>query len=374
LQEEQAILFQGAKQLQQTVESNKTLLIDGPARVQVISGVAEVFGKPLKSEARIVVRQGKRLPFIALEKTVFDVSLGANASMQEVAGSTVPASWNTPIEAALSVKQKPVTVLILGKNDSGKSSFCTYLLNKLVGEKCKVAVLDGDIGQSDIGPSGTVGYGTASKPVSGLYHLRLQNAFFIGVTSPILAIAKTIEGLTAMKAEALQKQVDFLLVNTDGWVTDNIAIRYKTALVEALKPDVVVGVQVKDELDQLIAALDTPVMKVEPSAYLSPRTIEKRKTLREMTYARYLKASKVQCYPLSQVIVEPKAALPKKQEPEKGLLVALYNGTKFLGIGVLRRINHVRKVLKIQTSVTRTPKKIFIGKVLLDKKLREIQD
>lgn len=360
--------------MQQTVESNKTLLVDGPARIQVISGLAEVFGKPLKSEAKIVVRQGKRLPFIALEKTVFDVSLGANASTQEVAGNTVPASWNKPVEVALSVQQKPVTVLILGMNDSGKSSFCTYLLNKLVGAKCRVAVLDGDIGQSDIGPSGTVGYGTASKPVSGLYHLRLQNAFFIGVTSPILAIAKTIEGLTVIKAEALQKQVDFVLVNTDGWVTDDIAIRYKTSLVEALKPDIVVGVQVKDELEPLIAALSTPVIRIEPSAFLNSRTSEKRRTLREMTYARYLKAAKVQCYPLSQVIVEPKASLPKKQEPEKGLLVALYSGTKFLGIGVLRRINHVRKVLKIQTSVVRIPKKILLGKVLLDKKLREIQD
>src|SRR5208282_423198 len=212
------------------------------------------------------VREGKRLPFFALEKAVFDVSLGPNASIEEVEGSTIPESWNKPFEAILRL-QKPVVVLLLGKIDSGKSSYCTYLVNKLVNGKCRVAVLDGDLGQSDIGPSGTVGYAIISKPVTELYNLKLQNAFFVGFTSPIMAIAKTIEGLAAMKAEILQRQIDFVVINTDGWVTGDIAVSYKTQLVEALKPDVIVGVQVEDELRSLIAYLDdTLVILVEPSS------------------------------------------------------------------------------------------------------------
>ena len=127
----------------------------------------------------------------------------------------------------MSFKKKPVIVLLLGKIDSGKSSYCTYLVNKLVNGKCRVAVLDGDLGQSDIGPSGTVGYAITSKPVTELYDLKLQNAFFVGVTSPIMATAKTIEGLAAMKAEILRRQVDFVVVNTDGWVTGDIALSTK---------------------------------------------------------------------------------------------------------------------------------------------------
>ncbi len=49
-------------------------------------------------------------------------------------------------------------------------------------------------------------------------------------------------------------------------------------------------------------------------------------------------------------------------------------GSKFLGIGVLREINQVRKALKVQTAVSAKPSRIVIGKVLLDDKLREIQD
>ena len=360
--------------MQQTVESDRTLLVDGPASVQVVSGKAEVFGYQVKQTARILVREGKRLPFFVLEKAVFDVSLGANASIEEVVGITIPESWNKPLEAVLSVQKKPVIVLLLGKIDSGKSSFCTYLVNKLVSEKCRVAVLDGDLGQSDIGPSGTVGYALASKPVRELYDLKLENAFFVGVTSPILAIAKTIEGLAAMKAEILERPVDFVVVNTDGWVTDDVAVRYKTQLVKELNPDVTVGVQVEDELSPLIANLEkTPIIVVEPSASLKQRSAEKRKSLREMSYARYLKDAKLQCYPISQLVIEEKSALPKNEDAEKGLLVGLYR-SKFLGIGVLREINQVRKALKVQTAVSAKPSRIVIGKVLLDDKLREIQD
>ena len=361
--------------MQQTVESNRTLLIDGPASVRIVSGKAEVFGFQVKQAQKVVVVEGKRLPFFALEKALFEISLGANAGTEEASSSTIPSSWDKPLEAILSVQKKPVVVLVLGKVDSGKSSYCTYLVNKLVDDKCRVAVLDGDLGQSDIGSSGTVGYAVTSKPVTELYDLKLESAFFIGVTSPMMAMARTIEGLAALKAEIFQGPVDFVVVNTDGWVEGDIAVAYKTALVKELKPDVVVGVQVGDELEGLIANMEQNVVTVEVSSSLRQRTAEKRKNLREMTYARYLKGAKLQCYPISQVAIEPREALPKNQVPEKGVLVGLYgSGGKFLGIGVLREINQMRRVLKVQTAVSTKPSRIVIGKVCLDEKLREIQD
>ena len=48
--------------------------------------------------------------------------------------------------------------------------------------------------------------------------------------------------------------------------------------------------------------------------------------------------------PKSQVTIEPRNAIPKNQEPEKGILVGLCGrGSKFLGIGVLREVNQLRK-------------------------------
>ena len=136
-----------------------------------------------------------------------------------------------------------------------------------------------------------------SKRVAELYNLKLKNAFFVGVTSPITAISKTIEGLAAMKAEILQGQVDFVIVNTDGLVSGDIAVRYKADLVKALKPDVVVALQMQDELAPLIASLEMPAIVVEPSFALKQRTPEKRKTLREMTYYTLPQKSKTAMLP-----------------------------------------------------------------------------
>ncbi len=359
--------------MQHTMEANKTMLVDGPASVRLVSGKAEVFGYPMKESQRVLIREGKRLPFFVDEKTTFEVSLGANSGLAETTGNTNPPSWDKPVEAILSLPNRPVVVMILGASDCGKSSLCTYLLNKLIDGKNKVAVLDGDLGQSDIGPSATIGYGLSSKCISELYDLKLKNAFFVGVTSPINAISKTIEGLAAMKAEILQQQANFILVNTDGWVSGEDAVQYKTALVNALKPDVIVGVQAQDELAPLVACLETPAILVEPSFALKQRTPEKRTLLREMTYSRYLKHAKLQCYPKSQVTIEPRNAIPKNQEPEKGILVGLCGrGTKFLGIGVLREVNQLRKALKIQTAVSAKPMRILIGKVIIDEKFQEV--
>jgi polynucleotide 5'-hydroxyl-kinase GRC3/NOL9 len=361
--------------LKQIVESNKTLLVDGPASVRLESGRAEVFGFQVKISSRIVVREGKRLPFHVLERAFFDVSLGANSSLHEADGTTVLVSWNNLVEAVLAFQKRPVTVVVVGQADSGKSSICTYMTNKLVERKCRVTILDGDLGQSDIGPSATMSYAQTSKPITELRDLKLDNAFFVGVTSPVSAFAKTIEGLSVLKAEILQGHVDYVLVNTDGWVKGDIAVRHKKTLIENLKPEVVVGVQLQDELLTLIANLDnTQTIVIESPSELSSRTAEKRKDIREMTYARYLRGAKLQCYPISQLIVEPKNAISTIQEPEKGLLVGLYGrGGKFLCIGLLRQINRSRRLLKIQTSVLAKPTRIVVGRVLLNKKLQEIQ-
>jgi polynucleotide 5'-hydroxyl-kinase GRC3/NOL9 len=345
--------------------------------VQLVSGTVEVFGALVKERKKVLVREGKRLPFFVREKAVLDISLGGNASINQVIGrSTIPQSWNKPIEAILSAQKGPKVILILGKIDSGKSSYCTYLVNKLVEGKCRVAILDGDLGQSDIGPSGTLGYSFTSKPLTELSDLSLEDAFFVGVTSPIKAVTKTIEGLTALKAQISEQPVDFILINTDGWVAGDIAVNYKTALIKELKPDLIVGLPQADELEALLANIEeTTIIMVEPSSSLNQRSPERRKSLREMTYARYLKDAKMQNYPMSQLTIEPKNAIPKSNEPEKGLLVGLYGSkNKFLGIGVLREINSVRKALKVQTSVSAKPSRIVIGKVFLNMKLQEIQE
>ena len=358
--------------MNRTVERNKTLLVDGPASVSVISGKVEVFGFSVKNASRIVIREGKRLPFNVEETASFDISLGENASTEEVDGNTIPQSWNEALEVLRGFNKKPVIAVILGKVDSGKTSFCTYLINRLISEKLKVAILDGDLGQSDIGPPCTVAYAFVAKPVTDLYGLKAENAFFVGVTSPSEAVNKTIKGMALMKAEILDKMPDFIIINTDGWVEGEEAAEYKSRLAAELNPDVVFCFQQKDELAPLLVALEKfrKIMIDSPLA-VRQRSREKRKSLRELGYIKYLRGAKVK---ISAFKAADHGRRKRRTDKGKeGLLLGLYdNHRKFLGIGILRGFDCRRKTLKVFTSVKAKPSSIVLGKVRLDENLKEV--
>ena len=187
--------------MNQTVERGKTLLMDGLPSVPVASGKVEVLGLQVKGTRRIVIREGKRLPFFIEKTAALDISLGENASFEEFDGNTIPQSWIESIKVLMSVQKKPVAGIVIGKADSGKTSFCTHLTNRLTCARKKVAILDGDLGQSDIGPPCAVAYAFLTSPLTDLHELKAENAFFVGANSPSEAVNRTIEGLALMKAE-----------------------------------------------------------------------------------------------------------------------------------------------------------------------------
>jgi polynucleotide 5'-hydroxyl-kinase GRC3/NOL9 len=420
--------------MNRTVESGKTLLVDGPASVTVISGKAEVFGSILGSSSKVVIREGKRLPFVVTEKASFQISLGENASVEEVDGNTIPPSWSKSYEELTKLDTKPAAAIVLGTVDSGKTSFCTYLVNNLLKEKRKVAVLDGDLGQSDIGPPCTVAYAFVTKPVTDLFNLELKNAFFVGATSPSAAVNKVIEGLATLKREIIEGNPDFVVINTDGWVEGEDAVNYKVRLVEELNPDIIFCIQQKDELTPLLNALGTfKKVVVDSPVAIRQRSREKRKSLRELGYIKYLKNAKVQSFPINWLKIEDDwllglgrasgniryarkiyellgmkplhfAELPDKiciiigrsrwvdgdnikrieefakkkvvvtrKGEEAGLLTALHDQKrKFLGIGILHEVDFTRKTLKIYTPVSEKVSAVAFGRVKLDKNMREI--
>jgi glutathione synthase/RimK-type ligase-like ATP-grasp enzyme len=68
--------------MNQTVEAGKTLLVDDPVSVRLVSGKAEVLGFTMKHAGNMVIREGKQLAFFAAETANFDASLGENAGAE----------------------------------------------------------------------------------------------------------------------------------------------------------------------------------------------------------------------------------------------------------------------------------------------------
>jgi len=418
--------------MKRKIEKGRTLLVDGPACVNLLAGKVEVFGAPLKTGVKTVIREGKRVAFEVKQNAHFDLTLGQNASVDEFEGSTIPDSWEKTCKTTLDLAEKPVIVVVMGEVDSGKTSFCTILANKALKEKRRVAIIDADLGQSDIGPPSTIGFCRLTLPISDLFLLKAENAFFIGTTTPSGALNKVVDKLAEMKDESLKKAVDFLVINTDGWVLGEDAVQYKLQLVKRIVPSVVVGIQHQNELTPLLAALKgTKILSIESPPAIKKRDREKRKILRELGYKKYLKGAKMQSFPLKWVKVEgvpfgtgiapserrlekirAKLAVNplyceeiptlivivtgKKQwieeeqisnlaeelgkkvkliqeGDEQGLLVGLHTEKeKFLGIGVLNKIDYRRHAIQVYTPVTANVASVHVGQVKLDKQGKEI--
>jgi polynucleotide 5'-hydroxyl-kinase GRC3/NOL9 len=412
------------------IDGGKTVLVDGPASVKLLSGEISVFGAPLKLEENIIVREGKRLPFWVTTRAIIELLIGEGASVKEVEG-TVPNIWNETVEKLLSL-DKPVSVVVMGGVDSGKTSFCTFIANAAVKEKLRTGVIDADLGQSDVGPPSTVGFNYIVEPVKDLFEINAQDVVFVGSTSPSGTINKIIEGLSYLRTRVLDSGVDFLVINTDGWVEGEEAVAYKIKLVETLVPSAVVGLEREKELMPILDSLrDTQIIVVNSPQLIQPRSREKRKLLRELGYKKYMKKAKIQSFSLSWIKVNnsilgsgsplyhkrletlcnlleimpvyseenigtifvvlrkcdsvSEEQIEKAEEvfgkrlkvicegDEKGLLVGLRDEeNNFLGIGILHEVDYKRKVLKVRTPVSQKPDMLYFGQIKLDNNFREI--
>ena len=414
-----------------TVKKGKTLLVDGPASVSLLSGKAKVLGATLKAGEKVVIREGKRMPFEVNKRVVLDLMLGESATFEETEGSTIPASWENASMEIISYG-KPVTVMVMGGVDSGKTSFCTYLANKALKRRRKIAIIDGDLGQSDIGPPSTIGFSLVTTPIKDLFEMEAENAYFVGLTSPSRAVNRVVEGLNTLKGRVLETGINFLIVNTDGWIEGEDAARYKVRLTERVAPDIVVGIQQGDELTPILTALKgTKTLIIDSPPVIHKRNREKRKVLRELSYKKYLKEARVQSFPLNWVRVEGapfgtgvpltleqmekvrkslgislvygeetptnvfvvlkenqwvdeklvqrieegfgKKVKVIREGEEQGLLLALLDAPgNFLGIGVLCGLDYKRRVMKVYTPVSENVSTIHVGQMKLDKRGGEV--
>ena len=288
-----------------TVERGKTLLVDGPACVKIISGVAEVLGAEVKPEMRVVIRQGKRLPFEAVAGFEAELSMGEGASCTEKATSAIPASWRRAAETILSADEKN-TVLILGGVDSGKNGFCIYLANSALRRGRRVAVIDCDLGQSDLGPPGTVNLCLIEKPFTDLFTLFPDYSIFIGVTSPSMVVNEVLDATLRLKVEASNlRDADLIIINTDGWIVGDLAVKYKAKLIEAVKPDFVVAIHAGNELNPIISMIgERQVLSVEAPRDVRRRDQRIRRILRGFAYKKHLKEAKIRLFHLDGVRVE----------------------------------------------------------------------
>ncbi len=419
--------------MKQSVEKGKTLLVDGPACIKLCSGAMRAFGAQIKIGEHIIVRVGKRIPFEATEDSQIEMLLGNSASFLLIDEDPIPQSWKEAVSTMLSSNKGAETIMVLGGIDSGKTSFCNYLANTALSLGRSVSLIDGDLGQSDVGPPGTVGLSIIKKPIVDPFNLKPDHVIFIGVTSPYTAVKSIIESLVDLKAKAIDLGSNFVIINTDGWVEGAGAVEYKLNLIRMVKPDFIVAIQGNSELKPIIGSLSglEEVLIIDVPKNIKKRDRETRKIIRESSYKKYLKDGKIRSYPLSWITVDGNLELKGRNDQflkkrleeivgnkiiycenmgsqiilvlkrestlsdeenaklnaefkkpirilregdERGLLVSLEdNEGRFLGIGTICSVDYDRSVLKVYTNVNGPASRVHVGRIRLDEKGNEVE-
>ena len=341
--------------------SSNTLIVRGPASLQLLAGRATALGAPLESR-RLIVREERQLPIETSFEADLDIVLGESSSIFEVEGSTIPRSWHSALDAIAEMNQGKV--MIVGAADMGKSTLSTFLANGLLKKGIIPRIIDADIGQADIGPPTTVASAVPTSYLYSLVDLTPSAMIFVGHTSPSHVQAKLLRGIRRLSDHG---QRSLTLINTDGWALDPEAILYKIGLIETIHPDLVLGIAIGKELEPILSRADAS-MRIEAPQLVLARSRSDRRQIRTASYRRYLDGGNTIAYSRRNIRVRlPKALATSRLtriSEQTNLIVGLLDNEGYLlQIGVL--LNLEEEMLRVYSRPADRLSEIELGYVRL---------
>ena len=260
-------------------------IAEGPLRIRILSGNVALSGAIFKPKSELIVPLAKSTLLETLEEATVEVI--GSGTLRNIETSTIPNEWSEIAHEIITKGYR--SIVVLGAIDTGKTFFTTYLANVLFSRGLKVAIVDTDVGQSDIGPPTTIGLGILRKPVIFMDQIEPSEIYFIGSTSPTGHLLPMVVGMEKMVSTGLAL-VDIVLVDTPGMVFGGPARALMLYSTEALRPDLVVILQKLHELEHLarqLEALGHNVRRLPASRWVKERDRSDRRLLRERAFYNY---------------------------------------------------------------------------------------
>jgi len=212
--------------------------------------------------------------------------------------------WEQALQTLATQKAR---VMVLGARDVGKTTFATLLANRQLAHGIRTAIVDADVGQSEIGPPTTIGMGLVEVPVPTLHAVVPRAIYFVGSNTPRGRMLETVNGVRAMVAKAQEAGAESVIVDTTGFVTGAAARRLKCAKVEAVRPQFVVAIQRKDELDHILRPMERRnlrLIRLPVPETVMVKSPEMRQQRRVMRFFRYFQDARLHTFALSDIACE----------------------------------------------------------------------
>ncbi|MHA2390783.1 MAG: Clp1/GlmU family protein [Promethearchaeota archaeon] len=243
------------------IEKGNTLIVKGPARITLLEGKVGVFGKNItpekgagssnisnvKDQNVLIIPSAQCYPLFAQEKSKLEIYTSNSENLKIVEENSIPPTWaeikNEILKKLKTEKVAPLKIMVLGVS-SGKTTLIKYLANSFISENLKGGYLDSDLGQQTIYIPTTVNLGTIEDFIVSSESINSENTVFIGATFPkgdykfiiSLSCRKMIDDYIAQ-----HQDIDFILIDTDGWIKTEAGILYKNFFIKTVDPDIIIS-------------------------------------------------------------------------------------------------------------------------------------
>jgi len=200
----------------------------------------------------------------------------------------IPGDWIPVIQKILKEKS---TVIVLGKTDTGKTSFIKAIARYLVIRNRKVIIIDGDIGQSSLGPPGTVNMCFLDFQRLKCTTTTVDEMIFIGHITPAECLGKLIHRVDQLYKISQRYKSDTIIIDTTGLVSGDTGIHLKSSLIEKIKPSMLIAFQAENELESIINKFTSQyfiqIFCLKSCQFVKRKNWRERKSRREKKYESY---------------------------------------------------------------------------------------